>query len=146
MEHLAAELDRLNRALYGTRRELAARDEELAERKSAVVEAQNARIEEMDDLIKRRLLDRVEELEKYASDFYGRLREVFADNPDIKVEGDRFVFQSEVLFDSGEADLTIAGGGDLDKFIEVYRQVEPQLPARSAGDHRGAGPHRQHPH
>lgn len=128
VEHLAAELDRLNRALYGTRQELAARNDELAER-NAVVEAQSARIEEMDDLIKRRLLDRVEELEQYASDFYGRLREVFADNPDIKVEGDRFVFQSEVLFDSGEADLTTAGGSDLDKFIEVYRQVEPQLPA-----------------
>jgi hypothetical protein len=44
------------------------------------------------------LLERVEELEKYASDFFGRLREVFAGNPDIKVVGDRFVFQSEVLF------------------------------------------------
>ncbi len=127
VEHLADEMQRLNRALYGTRRQLAQRDAEL-EQGAALVESQNARIEEMDQLIKRRLLDRVEELERYASDFYGRLREVFADNPDIKVVGDRFVFQSEVLFDSGEADLTIAGSDDLDKFVDVYRQVEAALP------------------
>jgi len=128
VEHLAAELQRLNQALYGTRRQLAERETELQER-NVLVESQSTRIEEMDQLIKRRLLDRVEELEQYASDFYGRLRDVFADNPDIKVVGDRFVFQSEVLFDSGDADLTVTGSSDLDKFVEVYRQVESQLPA-----------------
>jgi len=78
--------------------------------------------------LKKKLLERVEELEKYASDFFGRLREVFANNPDIKVVGDRFVFQSEVLFASGDATLSESGSGDLDKFAMVYQQLAARLP------------------
>jgi chemotaxis protein MotB len=140
-ERLGAELERLNAALYGTREELSAtharvRDLEgtLAERDTALagqgdlIARQQTRLEEMDRLIKRRLLDRVEELEAYASEFFGRLRGVFADNPDIKVVGDRFVFQSEVLFPSGEATLSASGRTGLDKFVTVYRQVAGSLP------------------
>jgi chemotaxis protein MotB len=154
-ERLTAELERLNRALYGAREqltereaqltqartaldqtsqqmsqlqgELTARDASLAARETLIAE-QRDRIAEMDRLIKKRLLERVEELEQYASEFFGRLREVFANNPDIKVVGDRFVFQSEVLFRSGQARLTGDGKTDLDKFVEVYRQVANHLP------------------
>jgi chemotaxis protein MotB len=145
---LSFKLERLNRVLYSARGEVAAgrsalarTEQELAaagrreadlraelDQRLLVIDEQSDRIEEMDRLIKRRLLDRVEELEKYSSDFFGRLREVFANNPDIKVEGDRFVFQSEVLFPSGASDLSFGGRGDLDKFVEVYRQVESKLP------------------
>ncbi len=145
---LGFKLERLNQALYGARQDVAAgRDElsrsaaeldaaarqqqdlgsQLAER-DAQIATQQDRIAEMDALIKRRLLDRVEELEQYSSDFFGRLRKVFANNPDIKVEGDRFVFQSEVLFPSGESHLSFGGRDDLDKFVEVYKQVESRLP------------------
>ena len=119
-ERLAAELERLNRALAANQQELAQRD--------AVIVDQKGRIEALDSALKKKLLERVEELEKYASDFFGRLREVFANNPDIKVVGDRFVFQSEVLFASGEATLSASGGGDLDKFAAVYQQLAARLP------------------
>jgi chemotaxis protein MotB len=119
-ERLAAELERLNRALAVSGQELAQRD--------AVIVEQKGRIEALDSALKKRLLERVEELEKYASDFFGRLREVFANNPDIKVVGDRFVFQSEVLFGSGEAALSLNGQGDLDKFAMIYQQLAMQLP------------------
>lgn len=119
-ERLAAELERLNRALAASGEELARRD--------AVIVEQKGRIEALDSALKKRLLERVEELEKYASDFFGRLREVFANNPDIKVVGDRFVFQSEVLFGSGEAILSPSGQGDLDKFAMIYQQLATQLP------------------
>ncbi len=119
-ERLAAELERLNRALAANQEELTRRD--------AVIVAQQGRIEALDSALKQKLLERVEELEKYASDFFGRLREVFANNPDIKVVGDRFVFQSEVLFASGEATLSASGGGDLDKFAMVYQQLATRLP------------------
>ena len=119
-ERLAAELERLNRALAANQQDLAQRD--------AVIIQQKGRIEALDSVLKKKLLERVEELEKYASDFFGRLREVFANNPDIKVVGDRFVFQSEVLFASGEATLSASGGGDLDKFAAVYRQLAAKLP------------------
>jgi chemotaxis protein MotB len=119
-ERLAAELERLNRALTANQQELSKRD--------AVIVEQKGRIEALDSALKKKLLERVEELEKYASDFFGRLREVFANNPDIKVVGDRFVFQSEVLFASGEATLSASGGGDLDKFAMVYQQLATRLP------------------
>ena len=120
-ERLAAELERLNRALAANQKDLAQRD--------AVIVEQKGRIEALDSALKKKLLERVEELEKYASDFFGRLREVFANNPDIKVVGDRFVFQSEVLFASGEATLSVSGSGDLDKFAMVYQQLAARLPA-----------------
>ncbi len=119
-ERLAAELEQLNRALAANQQDLAQRD--------AVIVEQKGRIEALDSALKKKLLERVEELEKYASEFFGRLREVFADNPDIKVVGDRFVFQSEVLFASGEAMLSASGGGDLDKFAMVYQQLAAKLP------------------
>ena len=119
-ERLTAEMERLNRALAANQQELTQRD--------AVIVEQKGRIEALDSALKKRLLERVEELEKYASDFFGRLRQVFANNPDIKVVGDRFVFQSEVLFGSGEATLSPNGQGDLDKFAMVYQQLATQLP------------------
>lgn len=141
LKDLEFKLNRLNKALYSARaavseqrteksRTLHALGEQEArlQAQASLIETQQTRIDEMDALIKRRLLDRVEELEQYSSDFFGRLREVFANNPDIKVVGDRFVFQSEVLFPSAEADLTFGGREDLDKFAQVYRQVQAQLP------------------
>ena len=119
-ERLTAELERLNRALAAHQQDLAQRD--------AVIVEQKGRIEALDSALKKKLLERVEELEKYASDFFGRLREVFANNPDIKVVGDRFVFQSEVLFASGDATLSESGSGDLDKFAMVYQQLATRLP------------------
>lgn len=117
---LAEELERLNRALAANQQDLAQRD--------ALIVQQRGRIEELDSALKQKLLERVEELEKYASDFFGRLRQVFANNPNIKVVGDRFVFQSEVLFGSGEATLSPEGRRDLDKFAQVYQQLANRLP------------------
>lgn len=126
-DRLAAELERLTRALTGKEAELA--DAELAlRRQEAVLTRQEDRIAQLDEIVKRRLVERVEELEEYASDFYGRMRELFADNPNIRVEGDRFVFQSEVLFPSGDSTLTVNGRGDLDSFAEVYRSLADRLP------------------
>ncbi len=51
------------------------------------------------------LASKVEELAQYRSEFFGRLRQVLGDRPDIRIVGDRFVFQSEVLFDPGSAAL-----------------------------------------
>ena len=141
LKDLEFKLSRLNKALYSARQTVSEQrtEESLTQRalgereaqllaQATLIETQQTRIDEMDALIKRRLLDRVEELEQYSSDFFGRLREVFANNPDIKVVGDRFVFQSEVLFPSAEADLTLGGREDLDKFAQVYRQIQAQLP------------------
>ena len=78
------------------------------------------------------LAAKVEELKRYRSEFFGRLREVLANRPGITIVGDRFVFQSEVLFPVGGADLTQAGGDQIDALaktiLAVGREIPPSLP------------------
>ncbi len=68
-------------------------------------------------------------LSKYRSGFFGRLREVLGDRADITVVGDRFVFQSEVLFESGSADLGQEGQLQLGRFAETLREISAKIPA-----------------
>jgi chemotaxis protein MotB len=75
----------------------------------------------------RRIVE-LERLERYTSEFLARMSEVFADNPNIKVVGDRFVFQSEVLFASGSADLGEAGRRELAKFVGAFQELIPRIP------------------
>jgi chemotaxis protein MotB len=74
------------------------------------------------------LAQKVEELQRYRSDFFGRLRDVLANRPGIQVVGDRFVFQSEVLFPVGSADLTAAGADELDKLADTLKQIATEIP------------------
>ncbi len=78
------------------------------------------------------LARKVEELQRYRSDFFGRLRAVLANRPGIQVVGDRFVFQSEVLFPVGSADLTNAGADEILKLSATLKQVSKEIPANIA--------------
>jgi len=77
------------------------------------------------------LAEKVAEMARYRSEFFGRLREVLGDRPDIRVVGDRFVFQSEVLFPSGSADLSPEGRKTLTAFartlIEIAAKITPDV-------------------
>ena len=75
------------------------------------------------------LAGRVEELSRFRSEFFGRLREVLGNRPDLHVVGDRFVFQSEVLFPSGSADLQPDGRAQLDQLAEALAQIAQHMPA-----------------
>jgi chemotaxis protein MotB len=70
----------------------------------------------------------VQELARYRSEFFGRLREVLGNRSDIRIVGDRFVFQSEVLFDTAEATLNEEGRQQLDSFATTLREVAAQIP------------------
>ena len=74
------------------------------------------------------LAAKVEELQRYRSDFFGRLREVLAGQPGIQVVGDRFVFQSEVLFPAGSADLLAAGAVEIGKLAGTIREIAEKIP------------------
>jgi chemotaxis protein MotB len=74
------------------------------------------------------LAQKVEELQRYRSDFFGRLREVLANRPGIQIVGDRFVFQSEVLFPVGSADLTQAGQEEINKLASTLKDIEKEIP------------------
>ena len=75
------------------------------------------------------LAAQVEELRKYRSDFFGKLRAVLADRPGIQIVGDRFVFQSEVLFGGGSAELTPAGIQQMTDLAATFHTIIDKIPA-----------------
>ena len=77
---------------------------------------------------KEKEIDRLRKLAKYRSEFLARLEQIFKGVPDIKVQGDRFVFQSEILFASGRADINEGGKKELDKFVKIYNEMVPKIP------------------
>lgn len=74
------------------------------------------------------LATRVQELARYRSEFFGRLRQTIGNRSDIRIEGDRFVFQSEVLFESGAADLNQAGSQQLGLLGTTLRKISEEIP------------------
>ncbi|KQX40487.1 hypothetical protein ASD04_07665 [Devosia sp. Root436] len=74
------------------------------------------------------LAQRVQDLSRYRSDFFGRLREILEGRADVRVVGDRFVFQSEVLFAAGQADISPEGTPDLDALAAAILQLETEIP------------------
>ncbi len=74
------------------------------------------------------LAQKVSELKKYRSEFFGRLRKILGDRSDIRIEGDRFVFQSEVLFDPGAATINAAGTHEMEKLAGALIQLDREIP------------------
>lgn len=114
--------------------QIAALKEEMA-RLAAALDASEARDKEQKaqiaDLGKRlnvALAGKVEELQKYRSEFFGRLRKVLGDHPGIRIEGDRFVFQSELLFETGSADLGPAGRDQVRKLAATVKEINAVMP------------------
>lgn len=77
----------------------------------------------------RRLREEAESLEAYRSEFFGEMRKALGDRSDIRVVGDRFIFQSEVLFSSGSAELDAAGRAELAQLGEALRDVIGRIPS-----------------
>ena len=93
---------------------------------------QQSRITELGQRLNLALAQKVQELTKYRSDFFGKLREILGNRPDMRVVGDRFVLQSEVFFDTGKADLKPEGTAELDKVAGALIALERQIPANIA--------------
>jgi chemotaxis protein MotB len=74
------------------------------------------------------LAAKVEELQRYRSEFFGKLRQVLANRPGIQIVGDRFVFQSEVLFPVGSADLTQAGQSGITALAITIKDIAAEIP------------------
>jgi chemotaxis protein MotB len=113
-EALRAELARLSRAL------------DLAE---AEGRDRNAQIALLGQRLNAALAARVEELQRYRSDFFGRLRDVLGERPEVRIVGDRFVFQGEVLFAPASAELSEAGLRQVRALASVLAEVTPLIPA-----------------
>ena len=74
------------------------------------------------------LANKVQELAAYRSEFFGRLREILGNRPDIRIVGDRFVFQSEVLFQPGSADLSPEAKTELDLLAGALKEIAGKIP------------------
>ncbi len=103
----------LNQQISALRRQLAALEEALDASEKRDKESQN-RIADLGTRLNVALAQRVQELSRYRSEFFGRLRAILGNRPDIRIVGDRFVFQSEVFFDTGQATLLPEGRAELD--------------------------------
>lgn len=126
-----AQIDLLNQQIAALRRQLGALEEALqvSEKKDKDQQTQIAKLGERLNIA---LAQRVQELTRYRSDFFGRLREILGNRADIRVVGDRFVFQSEVLFDSGQAVLNPEGRTELDQLANALLELERQIPPEIA--------------
>jgi len=126
-ESVRAQIALLNRQMDELRGQLAAvaRALEAAETSGRDKDAQ---IVNLGQRLNAALAQKVEELQGYRSEFFGRLREVLANRPGIQVVGDRFVFQSEVLFPVGSAELTPAGMEQMFRLADTLRDVSQAIP------------------
>jgi chemotaxis protein MotB len=127
-----AQIEVLNQQIAALRRQLAALEQALdvTERKD---KDSQARIADLGQRLNIALAQRVQELSRYRSDFFGRLRAILGNRPDIRIVGDRFVFQSEVFFDSGKASLDKPEGrSELDGLAAALLELERRIPGEIA--------------
>jgi chemotaxis protein MotB len=126
-----AQVDVLNQQIAALRRQLAAIEDALAASEASGKEAQS-KIADLGARLNVALAQKVQELNRYRSDFFGRLRQILGSRPDIRVVGDRFVFESSVLFEVGKADISPAGQKSLETLasavLDLEREIPPDIP------------------
>lgn len=124
---LRGEQARLNRQIQAFRDQIAELNAllELYEERNREAEAQ---IVNLGERLNAALATKVQELARYRSEFFGRLREVLGQRGDIQIVGDRFVFQSEVLFDPGSAELGPDGRIQLAQLADTLRDITADIP------------------
>lgn len=121
------QVELLNEQIAALRRQIAAIETALDASEAKDRESQT-QIADLGKRLNVALAQRVQELSRYRSDFFGRLREILGDRPDIRVVGDRFVFQSEVLFPVGSDQISPAGNDELAKVADAVAQLAAEIP------------------
>ncbi|MDX2307799.1 MAG: peptidoglycan -binding protein [Hyphomicrobium sp.] len=122
-----AKVDLLNQQLAQLRRQISALNEALDASEKKTAESDKT-IKDLGQRLNAALARQVQELQRYRSDFFGRLRDLLKDRKDIRVVGDRFVFESEVLFPSGSAQLTPEGFSALDQIAAAIADLGNSIP------------------
>lgn len=123
-----SQIELLNQQIAALRAQIGAVEEAL-QASEAKDQASQARISDLGRRLNVALAQRVQELNRYRSDFFGRLREILSDRENIRIVGDRFVFQSEVLFPVGGADLDTAGQAEMGKLAAAILELAQEIPA-----------------
>lgn len=125
-----SQVELLNQQIAALRKQIGALESALDVSEARDRES-NTKIADLGRRLNVALAQRVQELNRYRSDFFGRLREILSDRENIRIVGDRFVFQSEVLFPSGSEEINAAGQGEMkklaDAIIELQREIPPEI-------------------
>ena len=122
-----AQVALLNQQLAALRTQIGALEAALEASESRDAESRT-QIADLGRRLNLALAQRVQDLSRYRSDFFGRLREILEGRADVTVVGDRFVFQSEVLFDPGQADVNQGALPQLDSLAAAILQLETEIP------------------
>ncbi|OXT02596.1 hypothetical protein B7H23_06815 [Notoacmeibacter marinus] len=126
-ERALSQVEILNQQIFALRRQIAALEDAL-EASEAKERESSTRIADLGQRLNVALARRVQELNRYRSDFFGRLREILENREGISVVGDRFVFQSEVLFSSGSEELNPAGQDEMGKLAQAVNELRQEIP------------------
>jgi chemotaxis protein MotB len=125
-----SQVELLNQQIAALRKQIGALEDALNASEQRDRES-NTKIADLGRRLNVALAQRVQELNRYRSDFFGRLREILADRENIRIVGDRFVFQSEVLFPSGSEEINDAGQVEMkkvaDAIIELQKEIPPEI-------------------
>jgi chemotaxis protein MotB len=122
-----AQVAMLNKQVTALREQLTNLSEMLGEAEKKAKE-QNVQIASLGKRLNAALAVKVQKLSRYRSEFFGRLRELLGRHPGVRIVGDRFVFQSEVLFESGSADLGRKGKRQLYQLVRSLREIIAKIP------------------
>lgn len=124
----SAQIDLLNQQIAALRAQISSVEAALQASESKDASSQ-VKIADLGRRLNVALAQRVQELNRYRSDFFGRLREILSDRENIRIVGDRFVFQSEVLFPSGGNDLNPQGQAEMAKLAAALIDLAKEIPA-----------------
>ena len=122
-----AEVAQMTLVLAGLRQRIEELTALLAER-DRQAEADKVAIANLGKSLNNALASRVQELQQFRSEFFGRLRDVLKGRDDVQIVGDRFVFQSEVLFAPGQADIGPTGQSQLAQLAVALADIAAKIP------------------
>jgi len=122
-----ARVELLNQQLLALRRQIGVLNTAL-EASEQRDQTSQKKIKNLGTRLNAALARQVQELKRYRSDFFGRLRNLLRGRKDIRVVGDRFIFQSEVLFPSGEADMSVDGLTAIDELAKAIIELSRSIP------------------
>jgi len=127
-EEAQRKVDLLNRQIASLREQLG-RLNDILDATDSQNKEQQVQIADLGRRLNIALASKVQELARYRSEFFGRLRQVLGEHPDIQIVGDRFVFQSEVLFETGSAELGAEGKIQMARLARTLLDISRDIPA-----------------
>ncbi len=126
-DEATAQITLLNQQLAALRTQISALEQALEASESRDSESRT-KIADLGRRLNLALAQRVQDLSRYRSDFFGRLRQVLEGRADVRVVGDRFVFQSEVLFPAGQATISVEGAKEIQALGQAILELEKEIP------------------